>query len=346
MAHQAPFTKKNIVVTGGAGFLGSHLCELLVQHHKVICIDNFSTGQEDNIHQLLPNPNFEFVRHDITEPLALDELKELKAFQVPFQGVQEIYHLATPSSPKDYTKLTVETLLANSVGTRNVLDMAKKFGSKFLLLSTGGIYGEPVEKTPFPENYWGYVDPIGVKSPYQEGKRFAESLTVAYRKKFDFDAKIIRLFNTYGPRMRLTDGRMIPEFIGAALQGRPVTIHGNRDDISSFCYVSDALEGITRMMQSRELGPINIGNPDQFALGDVAEKVIKISGTRQDVRFEPPLEYTVKQGIPSIRQARELLGWFPVVPLDEGLKRTIDYMRGSRGFGLGTSGFSGDEPNE
>ncbi len=341
-ARQAPFSKKNIVVTGGAGFLGSHLCDLLVQHHKVICIDNFSTGQEDNIHQLLPNPNFEFVRHDITQPIELDQLKELKAFQVPFQGIQEIYHLATPSSPKDYTKLTIETLLANAVGTQHVLDMAKKYGARFLLLSTGGIYGEPVEKTPFPENYWGYVDPIGVKSPYQEGKRYAEALTVAYRKKFQLDAKIVRLFNTYGPRMRLTDGRMIPEFIQATLLNRPIMIHGNRDDISSFCFVSDALEGITRMMQSHELGPINIGNPDQYTLGDVADKVVRISGSRQDLRFEPPLEYTVKQGIPSIRQARELLGWFPVVPLDEGLKRTIDFMKGTRTVGLGSFSFGSE----
>jgi nucleoside-diphosphate-sugar epimerase len=329
MTRQAPFSKKNIVITGGAGFLGSHLCDLLVQHHKVICIDDFSTGQEDNIHHLLSNPNFEFVRHNLSEPLALEGLKELRAFQVPFQGIQEIYHLASPSSPKDYTRLSIETLSANGIGTLNVLNMAKQFGSRFLLLSSGSIYGEPVEATPFPENYWGYVDPVGVRSPYQEGKRFAEALTTAYRKRFQIDAKIARLFNTYGPRMRLSDGRMIPEFIRAALQNQSITIHGHQSDLSTFCYVSDALEGIVRLMQSRETGPLNIGNPDQYTVEQVAQKVIALTGTRPDIRYEPPLEYTSKQGIPSIRQARELLGWFPVVPLDEGLKRTVDFMRGT-----------------
>lgn len=339
MARTAPFEKKNIVVTGGAGFLGSHLCDLLVQHHKVICLDDFSTGREENIHHLLPNPNFEFVRQDISQPFQLDSLKELKAFQVPFQGIQEIYHLASPSSPKDYTAMTVETLLANALGTKNVLDAAKQYSAKFLLLSSGSIYGQPAEQTPFPENYWGYVDPIGVRSPYQEGKRFAEALTVAYRQRFNLDAKIVRLFNTYGPRMRLTDGRMIPEFIHAALRNVPVTIHGDRGDMSTFCFVTDALEGITRMMQSRELGPINIGNPEQHTVAEVAQLVTSITGTRTDLRFEPPSPSTSKQGIPSIRQAREVLGWFPVVPLQEGLQRTIDYMRGLRTVGLEELGY-------
>ncbi len=341
--HQAPFSKKNVVVTGGAGFLGSHLCDTLVQKHKVICIDNFSTGQEENIHHLLPNPNFEFVRHDVTEPIDLEQLKELKAFQVPFQGIQEIYHLATPSSPKDYAKLTVETLLANARGTHHGLEMAKKFGAKFLLLSTGSIYGEPVEKTPFPENYWGYVDPIGPKSPYQEGKRFAEALTVAYRQRFKLEAKIVRLFNTYGPRMRLDDGRMIPEFIRMALQNQPIQIHGDPTSISSFLFITDAIEGITRMMQSHELGPINLGNPEEHTFQQVAEQVTSLAGSRPDIRHELPLEYSTKQGIPAIRQAREKLGWFPVVPLDEGLKRTIEYMRGLRSVGLGSLGYSDNE---
>lgn len=339
----APFDKKNIVVTGGAGFLGSHLCDALVQRHKVICIDDFSTGQEQNIHHLLPNPNFEFVRQDITQPLSLETLKELKAFQVPFQGVQEIYHLASPASPKDYTRLTVETLAANAEGTKRTLDMARQFGAKFLFLSSGSIYGQPSEKTPFPENYWGYVDPVGVRSPYQEGKRFAEALVVAFRQRYDLDAKIIRLFNTYGPRMRLSDGRMIPEFIHAALRNLPLTIHGDKQDRSTFLYVTDALEGILRMMQSRELGPLNIGNPEEHTVAQVAEQVISLAGGRSDIRLEPPLPYTSKQGIPSVRQARELLGWFPVVPLQEGLQRTIDYMRGLRTVGFEQMGYGGGE---
>lgn len=338
---RSAFDKKNIVVTGGAGFLGSQLCDILIKHHKVICIDNFSTGQEDNIHHLLSHPDFEFVRHDITEPLDLTTLKELKAFQVPFQGVQEIYHLASPSSPKDYTKLTVETLTANALGTRNVLEMARQYNAKVLLLSSGSIYGAPVEKTPFPENYFGYVNPIGVRSPYQEGKRFAEALMVAYRQRYKVEAKIVRLFNTYGPRMRLDDGRMIPEFIRAALRNEPITIYGNRDDVSTYCYVSDALEGVTRMMQSRESGPINIGNPEEHTVGAIAQEVIGLTGTRSTIRFEPALEYNSKQATPSIRQARESLGWFPVVPLNEGLRRTVEFMRGLRNVNLQSFGYGG-----
>jgi len=343
---QPMFDKKNIVVTGGAGFLGSHLCDLLVQKHKVICIDNFSTGQEENIHHLLSNPNFEFVRHDLSEPLDLTALKELRVFQVPFQGIQEIYHLASPASPKDYIKMSIETLLANSHATKHVLDMAKAYGAKILLLSSGSIYGEPRGAVPFPENDWGYVDPVGPRSPYQEGKRFAEALTTAYRKRYNLDAKIVRLFNTYGPRMRLTDGRMVPEFIRAALMNQPITIHGNRQDVSTFCYVSDALEAIIRMMQSHETGPMNIGNPEQYTVYDVAQKVIALAGSRPDVRFEPPVEQTTKQGLPSIRQAREILGWFPVVPLDEGLKRTMDFMRGLRIVNLESYATDIEEGNE
>lgn len=328
------FEKKNIIVTGGAGFLGSHLCDILVRKHKVICIDNFSTGSEDNIHHLLSNPNFEFIRHDISEPLQLDILRELKAFQVPFQGIQEIYHCASPSSPKDYTHLTIETLLANAEGTKNALDLAKQYGAKFLLISSGSVYGISSQKTPYPENYWGYVDPVGVKSPYQEGKRYAEALTVAYRTRFKLDAKIIRLFNTYGPRMRLTDGRMIPEFIHSALRSEPIIIHGQRDDTSSFCFVTDALDGILRMMQSKELGPINIGNPEEHTVEEVAQQVIKISGGRPEVRYDLPQSYDAKQGIPSVRLAREVLGWFPVVALPEGLQRTIEYLRGNQSFGM------------
>lgn len=333
---RAAFDKKNIVVTGGAGFLGSHLCDVLVKHHQVICIDNFSTGQEENIHHLLPNPNFEFVRHDITEPLDLTGLKELKAFQVPFQGIQEIYHLASPASPKDYTKLTIETLQANALGTRHMLEMARQHSAKFLLLSSGSIYGAPVQQTPFPENYFGYVDPVGVRSPYQEGKRFAEALTVAYRQRYKLDAKIVRLFNTYGPRMRLDDGRMIPAFINAAIRNEPITIYGKREDVSTYCYISDALEGITRMMQSRELGPLNIGNPEEHTVADIAQHILNLIGAKSVLRFEPAMEYNSKQATPSIRQARESLGWFPVVPLEEGLRRTIDYMRGLRDVTLDT----------
>ncbi len=337
------FDKKNIIVTGGAGFLGSHLCDALVLKHKVICIDNFSTGQEENIHHLLSNPNFEFIRHDISEPLDLNILRELKAFQVPFQGIQEIYHLASPSSPKDYTKLSVETIIANGQGTKNVLDIAKSYAAKFLLLSSGAIYGSAAEHTPFPENYFGYVDPIGPRSPYTEGKRYAEALTVAYRNRYHLDAKIIRLFNTYGPRMRLDDGRMIPEFISAAIEGRPLTVYGSRQDTSSFLYVSDALEGIVRMMASKEIGPMNIGSPDEHPIEEITKMVIQAAHGRPEVREEPPTPTSLKQAIPSIRMARETLGWFPVVALPEGIRRTVEYLGGTRTVNMSSVDFT---PNE
>jgi len=337
------FDKKNIIVTGGAGFLGSHLCDALVTKHKVICIDNFSTGVEENIHHLLSNPNFEFIRHDITQPLDLNILRELKAFQVPFQGIQEIYHLASPASPKDYVKMPVETALANGVGTRNMLEVAKTYGAKFLFLSSGAIYGTSTEKTPFPENYFGYVDPVGPRSAYTEGKRYAEALTVVYRQAYNLEAKIVRLFNTYGPRMRLSDGRAIPEFIAAATDNRPITVYGSRTDTSTFLFLTDALEGILRMMASKEVGPINIGSPDEHSFQQVAEIIIKSAGGRPEIREEPHLPYTLKQATPSIRLARETLGWFPVVKLEEGLRRTIEYLRGTRTFGMESIHFDEQE---
>lgn len=334
------FEKKNIIVTGGAGFIGSHLCDALVQKHKVICIDNFSTGAEENIHHLLSNPNFEFIRHDITEPLDLNILRELRAFQVPFQGIQEIYHLASPASPKDYIKMNVETVLANGLGTKNALDIAKTYGAKFLLLSSGAIYGSAAERTPFPENYFGYVDPIGLRSPYTEGKRYAEALTAAYCRRYQFEAKIVRLFNTYGPRMRLTDGRVIPEFIAAAIENRPLTIYGLRAETSTFLYISDALEGLIRMMASKELGPMNIGSPEEHSFESVAKLIIQYAGGRPEIREEPPQDFVIKQATPSIRHAREILGWFPVVKLDEGLRRTVEYLRGARTFGMESMQFT------
>lgn len=340
MVHAKAYDKKNVVVTGGAGFLGSHLCDMLVQNHKVICIDDFSTGVEDNIHHLIPHPNFEFLRYNLQDPLALETIKDLKAFQVAGQGIQEVYHLASPSSPKDYTRLTIETLMTNALGTKNMLDIAVHFGAKFLIVSSGSIYGEPEEKTPFPENYWGYVDPVGVRSPYQGGKRFAEALTVAYRDRYKIEAKIVRLFNTYGPRMRSSDGRMMAEFISAALQDKSIVIHGDRDDTSTFTYVTDALEGIRRMMQSKEVGPCNIGNPEEHTVQEVAELVMKITGLQQPIQYEPRLSYNSRQATPNIRMAKEMLGWFPVVPLAEGLKRMVDDFRAAGGVGLKSLGYS------
>jgi len=334
MKNKPIFDRKNILVTGGAGFIGSHLCDELIKKHKVICIDNFITGSEENINHLLKHPDFEFIRHDMSEFLDLESLPELKPFKVAFQGIQEVYNLACPTSPKDYNAAPIETLYANSFGTRYALDIAVKYGAKFLHVSTSAVYGEPLEATPFPENYWGYVDPIGPRSAYNEGKRFAESLVTHYRAKHRIDAKIIRMFNTFGPRMRLTDGRMIPDFVKNALSNQPLTIYGTAGDRSTYCYITDMIEGMQRMMNSNEAGPMNLGNPETHTMGEVAEYIIKLTNSRSTVSYKPHLPYTAKQGIPNIRLAKEKLGWFPVVPLDDGLQKTVEYMRGSRALTL------------
>ncbi|USN53992.1 MAG: GDP-mannose 4,6-dehydratase [Candidatus Nomurabacteria bacterium] len=331
------FERKNILVTGGAGFIGSHLCDELVKQHKVICLDNFSTGREENINHLLQNPNFEFVKHDLSDPIDLDHEPGLKPFQVEFQGVQEIYHFASPTSPKDYLQMPVETLVANAQATRNALEMAKKYQASFLLASSDAIYGEPMERTPYPEEYWGYVNPVGSRSAFSEGKRFAESLTVHYREKYALKAKIARLFNTYGPRLRVDDGRMVPEMINAALRNETITVYGKADDTTTLCYISDIVEGLLRLMKSSELGPVNLGSPDQHRLEDVVKYIQELTGSTSGSRFTEHTKSTVIQGVPNIALAKERLGWFPVVALSEGLRRTIDYFKGAKNIDISAS---------
>lgn len=326
--------RRNILVVGGAGFIGSHICDELIKQHNVICVDNFSTGSLENISHLLQNPHFKFLRHDITEPLELESFSELVPLKVPYIGVHEVYNLACPTSPLHYNKYPIETLLANSHGTRNVLEIAAKYKAKVLHFSTSAIYGEPLEEGPFPEDYWGYIDPIGPRSCYNEGKRFAESLVVNYRNTYGIDAKIVRVFNTYGPRMKLTDGRMIPDLINQALQGKTVTILGDENDTSTFCYITDLIEGVFRVMRSRETGPLNLGSGEPVRLRAVAETVISIVGASIDISSEQGPAYTARQGAPDISKAKERLGWFPVVSLEEGLRQTIEYMRGSRAVGI------------
>jgi len=328
------FDRKNVLITGGAGFIGSHLCDRLIKDHKVICVDNFISGSEENINHLLRDPNFEFIRHDMVEPLELEKMPELKPFKVEFQGIQEVYNLACPTSPKEYNKYPIETLLTNAHGTKNALDIARKFDAKLLHLSSSAIYGEPREDTPFPENYWGYVNPIGPRSCYNEGKRYAESLVLNYRNKYKIDAKIVRTFNVYGPRMKLTDGRMIPDFINQALNNQPITIYGLKEDKSTLCYITDFIEALIRMMKSKESGPINLGQTKSYTYFEIAQKIISLTNSQSKIKFEAPLPYTAKQGIPNIQLAKEKLGWFPIIDLDEGLKRTIDFMKGSKVVGI------------
>lgn len=324
------YEKKNIVITGGAGFIGSHLCDALIKNAKVICIDNFITGSEENIHHLVQNPDFKFIRHDVTQPINFEQFPELKPFRIAFQGIQEIYNLAAPTSPKQYDEHNIETVLANSLGTKNALDLAVQYKSKFIHLSSSAVYGEPPDSGALTENYWGFVNPIGPRSSYAEGKRFAECMVVNFRKRYGLDAKIIRVFNTYGPRMRLGDGRMIPDFVNDALLGNDLTIYGDPASTSSFNYVSDLVEGIIKMASSTEYGPMNMGNPQPTTMQKIGEMVLREVGGKSKIVTHDALPFTARQGIPDIRYAKEKLGWFPVIPLDEGLRRTIEYMKGSR----------------
>ncbi|MFA6272568.1 MAG: NAD-dependent epimerase/dehydratase family protein [Patescibacteria group bacterium] len=323
------FDQENVLVSGGAGFIGSHLCDELVKKYKVICIDNFITGQERNIDHLLDHPNFEFVRHDINEPIDLAKYPGLKKFKVEFQGIQQIFNLACPTSPKEYNRIPIETLLTNSHGTRNMLELAVKYKAKFLHVSSSSVYGEPLENAPFQEDYWGFINPVGPRSCYNEGKRFAESMVTNYKRAYELETKILRVFNTFGPRMRMDDGRMIPDFVVSAIENRDIEIYGDENANSTFCYINDLIEAITRAMKASFTGILNIGNPEEHRIVDIASEIINITGSSSKVVYKEALPFTSKQGVPDITLAKAKLGWFPVVPLSSGLKETIEYMRGS-----------------
>lgn len=322
------FEKKNILVTGGAGFIGSHLCDTLVKKDKVICIDNFISGDEKNIDHLLQNPDFQFIKHDINQPINLDELAELEKFKVKFQGLQEIYHLASPTSPKDFEKTRIETVLTNSVGTRNILDLAVKCKAKFLLSSSSVVYGpRDLKILHFKEDYLGQVDQLNPRACYDEGKRFAETLTNTYAQVHSLDAKIARIFRTYGPRMKLKSGQMLPDFVFNALDNKALEIYGDESFSSSFCHVSDIVQGLIKMMKSGEAGPINLGSDLEYKIVDVAKKVIELTESKSKIVFKKPLLFMTALGLPDITLAKERLSWFPVVLLEEGIKGTIDYFR-------------------
>lgn len=325
------FGKKNVLVIGGAGFIGSHLCDRLIKTSKVICVDNYVSGRVENIEHLLGRPDFAFLRHDIVNPLDLEAFLELSAFQVKFQGVQEIYHLAVPTGITDFQHLNVDTALANSHGTANALELAKKYGATFLLTSTSAVYGDPLEgQVNIEEEYWGFVNQLGTRAPYNEGKRFAETLCVAYVSEYKLDVRIARLFNAYGPRMRLQSGRMIPDFVLAALNNQDLIIYGDGSEESSYCYVQDTVEALLQLMSANYTEPVNIGNPTSYKIIDIAQKIVELTHSSSKIVFEQPLEGVQRQGIPVIKKAQEVMGWFPVVGLDEGLKKTVDDMVGSR----------------
>jgi len=304
------------VVTGGAGFLGSHLSDrLLAEGYDVVAVDNLVTGSEDNIAHLRDNPRFEYVRQDIIQPYTVAG------------PVDMVYHFASPASPVDYLELPLETLLVGSVGTHHTLDMARDKGARFLMASTSEVYGDPAVH-PQPEEYFGNVNPHGTRAVYDEAKRYAEAATFAYRRKFGMDAKIVRIFNTYGPKMRINDGRVVPAFISQALRGEPLTIFGDGNQTRSFCYVSDLIDGIYKLSVSEQSGPINVGNPIERTMLQFAQEILKATGSDSPITYVPlPTADDPKQRRPDITKARTLLGWEPRIPLEEGLRDTIAYFK-------------------
>ena len=306
---------KTSVVTGAAGFLGSHLTDLLLARgHKVIGIDNFVTGSVDNIAHLGGNPNFKFIQQDVTEFIFLD---------VP---VNYVWHFASPASPVDYLELPIQTLKVGSLGTHKALGLAKHKKARFLIASTSEIYGDPLVH-PQPEEYWGNVNTIGPRGCYDESKRFAEAITMAYHREHQVATRIVRIFNTYGPRMRLNDGRVVPAFISQALKNKPVTVFGTGQQTRSFCYVSDLIEGIYRLMMSDYDLPVNIGNPSELTMVEFAEQIIRATQSKSKLVFKPLPQDDPKQRKPDITKAKKILKWEPKVKLADGLTDTIAYFR-------------------
>ncbi len=302
------------IVTGGAGFLGSHLCDLLLEKgHEVICIDNLVTGNTRNIEHI-DSDKFTYLKHDITKSIYFGD------------KIDYIFHLASPASPIDYLDLPIQTLKVGALGTYNLLGLAKEQGARFLLASTSEVYGDP-QVNPQPESYWGNVNPIGPRGVYDEAKRYAEAITMAYHRYHRVDTRIVRIFNTYGPRMRIDDGRVVPNFIGQALRGEDLTVYGDGKQTRSFCYVSDEVDGIYRLVMSDYDLPVNIGNPDEHTILEFAEKVLKIIGSDSQIVFrELPVD-DPKVRRPDISRAKDVLGWEPVVGLGDGLRETVEYFK-------------------
>ncbi|NUU03183.1 UDP-glucuronic acid decarboxylase family protein [Herbaspirillum robiniae] len=307
--------RKRVLVTGGAGFLGSHLCEkLLTQGHDVICLDNFYSGTKDNVVHLLSNPHFEMLRHDVTFPLYVE--------------VDEIYNLACPASPVHYQRDPVQTTKTSVHGAINMLGLAKRLKARILQASTSEVYGDP-EVHPQPEGYWGHVNPIGIRSCYDEGKRCAETLFFDYWRQHALPIKVVRIFNTYGPRMHPNDGRVVSNFIVQALKGENITIYGDGSQTRSFCYVDDLIEAFVRMMASSEefTGPVNIGNPSEFSMLQLAETIVRLTGSSSKLIFQPLPSDDPRQRQPNISLAKEKLDWAPQVALEAGLSKTIEYFQ-------------------
>lgn len=305
---------RKALVTGGAGFLGSHLCDLLLaKGYEVICVDNLITGSARNIANIKTD-KFSYVKHDVTKPLYLED------------KIDFLFHLASPASPIDYLELPIQTLKVGALGTHNMLGLAKEKKARFLLASTSEVYGDPLVN-PQSEEYWGNVNPIGPRGVYDEAKRFAEAMTMAYNRYHNLDTRIVRIFNTYGPRMHLNDGRVVPNFIWQALRSEDLTVYGDGSQTRSFCYVSDEIDGIYRLMMSDYTLPVNIGNPEEHTILDFAKIILQITGSSSKIGFKPLPVDDPKQRRPDITKARKLLNWEPKVSLEEGLKETIKYFK-------------------
>ncbi|PIQ85364.1 MAG: NAD-dependent dehydratase [Candidatus Omnitrophica bacterium CG11_big_fil_rev_8_21_14_0_20_45_26] len=307
--------KEKVVITGGAGFIGSHLTEhFLSEGHQVVCVDNLLTGDTRNIENFKSHPQFEFVQHNVCDHIDIPG------------SVDSVLHFASPASPVDYLKFPIQTLKVGALGTHNALGFAKAKKATFLLASTSEVYGDPLIH-PQKEDYWGNVNPIGPRGVYDEAKRFAEAITLAYQRTHKMDVKIVRIFNTYGPRMRLEDGRAIPNFISQALKREPLTTYGDGSQTRSFCYISDLVRGIVSLLNSVHHGPVNIGNPNEMTILELAKTIIKLTGSHSSVEFKPLPQDDPKVRQPDITRARKLLNWEPSVPLEKGLKDTIDYFK-------------------
>ncbi len=305
---------KTTLITGGAGFIGSHLCDRFVNEgHNVICVDNFITGRPENVAHLMGHPRFRLVRHDVTH------------FVYVAESVDYILHFASPASPIDYLKLPIQTLKVGALGTHNCLGLAKEKGARFLLASTSEVYGDPLVH-PQPESYWGNVNPVGLRGVYDEAKRFAEAMTMAYHRYHGVQTRIVRIFNTYGPRMRLDDGRALPTFMGQALRGEAISVFGDGSQTRSFCYVDDLVDGIFRLLLSDIAEPINIGNPDEVSILTFAEEIVQLTDSHSEIIFKDLPEDDPKVRQPDTRRAESLLGWRPGVSREEGLKRTLSYF--------------------
>ncbi len=304
------------VITGGAGFVGSHLCErFLSEGHDVLCVDNLLTGASKNIAHLSDNPRFRFLQHNVSEPIAIDGV------------VDNVLHFASPASPADYLAHPIATLKVGSLGTHNALGLAKAKDARFLLASTSEVYGDP-DIHPQREDYWGNVNPVGPRGCYDEAKRFAEAITMAYHRAHGVKTRIVRIFNTYGPRMRLNDGRVLPAFMGQVLRGEPMSVYGKGDQTRSFCYVTDLVDGIYRLLHSEYSEPVNIGNPNEITVLETAKEIIAmVPGTKSTIAYEPLPRDDPRRRRPDITLAQTLLGWNPTIERAEGFTRTLDYFR-------------------